>query len=51
MEVVMTKICKFFDLNNEGILRKPEFLKAIAKVGVTFSDQEVADHIYRYYSG
>ena len=41
----MLKICKFFDLNGSGLLRKPDFLKAVAKVGV-FVDEDVAEHIF-----
>lgn len=41
VDTVLLKIFKFFDLTNEGSLRKQDFLRAIAKAGVTLADQEV----------
>jgi hypothetical protein len=32
------KIFKFFDLSNEGWLKKADFFKAIAKCGVTLKE-------------
>lgn len=45
---VLLKIFKFFDLESSGLLRKSDFLKAIAKAGVVLSDPEVP---YNYKKG
>ncbi|CAD8075605.1 unnamed protein product [Paramecium primaurelia] len=50
VETVLLKIFKFFDLNNEGYLKKQEFLKAIAKAGVTIPDQEFGERLWMTYS-
>ncbi len=40
-EAFLIKTFKFFDLNNNGVLSKNEFLKALAKLGIVLYDMEV----------
>ncbi|CAD8172780.1 unnamed protein product [Paramecium octaurelia] len=50
VETVLLKIFKFFDLTNQGFLKKQDFFKAIAKSGVTITEQEFAEKLWSHYS-